>query len=153
MVQVKPVPEGIRTVTPHLVCADAAGAIDFYKKAFNAVELARLHTPEGLVMHAMIRVGDSMIMLVDEFPDQGMLGPKALKGSPITLHLYVEDTDAFVARAIQAGATVTMPPADMFWGDRYARLVDPFGHSWSVGTHVRDVSAEEMKRAMQKTPA
>lgn len=153
MAQVKPVPEGMHTVTPHLVCADAAGAIDFYKKAFNAVELARLPAPGGLLMHAMIRVGDSPIMLVDEFPDQGMLGPKALKGSPVTLHLYVEDTDAFVARATKAGATVIMPPADMFWGDRYARLVDPFGHQWSIGTHVRDVSPEEMQKAMQKTPA
>ena len=152
MPKVKPVPEGMHSVTPHLVCAGAADAIEFYKKAFGAVELTRMPGPQGKLMHAMIRIGDSAIMLVDESPEWGMLGPKSLKGSPVTIHLYVDDADAFVARAVKAGAKVTMPVSDMFWGDRYGTLEDPFGHHWSVGTHVRDVSAEEMRQAMQKTP-
>lgn len=149
MPKVKPVPEGMRSVTPHLICAGAADAIEFYKKAFGAVEVARLPGPDGKIMHAMIRVGDSAIMLVDENPEWGMLGPKALKGSPVAIHLYVEDADAFVAGAVKAGAKVTMPLDDMFWGDRYGKLEDPFGHQWSVGTHVRDVSTEEMQQAMK----
>jgi uncharacterized glyoxalase superfamily protein PhnB len=151
--KVKPIPEGMHSVTPHLVCAGAADAIEFYKNAFGAVEQARLPGPQGKIMHAMIRIGDSVVMLVDEAPEWGMLGPKALKGSPVTIHLYVDDADAFVARAVRAGAKVTMPVADMFWGDRYGKLEDPFGHHWSVGTHVRDVSMEEMQRAMQQQSA
>jgi uncharacterized glyoxalase superfamily protein PhnB len=156
MAKVKPIPEDMRSVTPHLVCAGAAQAIGFYKKAFGAVENARLPGPEGKIMHALIRIGDSAVMLVDENPEWGMLGPKALKGSPVTIHLYVEDADAFVARAVNAGAKVTMPLDNTFWGDRYGKLEDPFGHHWSVATHVRDVSAEEMQQAMksmQKAPA
>jgi uncharacterized glyoxalase superfamily protein PhnB len=153
MSKVKPVPEGMRSVTPHLVCAGAADAIEFYKKAFGAVELARLPGPQGELMHAMIRIGDSAVMLVDESPQMGMLGPKALKGTPVTIHLYVDDADAFVARAVKAGAKLTMPVDDMFWGDRYGKLEDPFGHHWSVATHVRDVSMEEMQQAMKKMPA
>lgn len=149
MPQVKPIPEGMHSVTPHLVCAGAADAIEFYKKAFGAVEVARLPGPDGKLMHAMVRVGDSAIMLVDENPQYGMLGPKALKGSSVTIHLYVDDADACVARAVKAGAKVTMPLDDMFWGDRYGKLEDPFGHHWSVATHVRDVSREEMQKAMQ----
>ena len=152
MPRVKPVPEGMHSVTPHLVCAGAADAIEFYKKAFGAVELTRMPGPQGKLMHAMIRIGDSAIMLVDESPEWGMLGPKSLKGSPVTIHLYVDDADAFVARAVKAGAKVTMPVSDMFWGDRYGKLEDPFGHHWSVGTHVRAVSAQEMRQAMQKIP-
>jgi PhnB protein len=150
---VKPIPEGMRSVTPHLVCAGAAEAIEFYKNAFGAVEQARLPGPQGKIMHAMIRIGDSAVMLVDEMPEWGALGPKALKGSSVTLHLYVDDADAFVAHAVKAGAKVTMPVADMFWGDRYGKLEDPFGHHWSVGTHVRDVSMEEMQQAMQQQSA
>ena len=101
-------------------------------------------------MHAMIRIGDSAIMLVDEFPDYGSFGPKSLKGSPVTIHLYVEDVDAFVRRAVDAGAKITMPIADMFWGDRYCRLEDPFGHQWSVATHIRDMTPEQMQEAMRK---
>jgi uncharacterized glyoxalase superfamily protein PhnB len=153
MPQVKPIPAGMRTVTPHLVCAGAAEAIEFYKRAFGAVEAARLPSPQGKLAHAMIRIGDSAVMLVDEFPEMGALSPTSLKGSPVTIHLYVEDVDATVARAVKAGAKVTMPVADMFWGDRYGQLVDPFGHRWSVGTHVRDVSMEEMRQAMQKGTA
>jgi uncharacterized glyoxalase superfamily protein PhnB len=133
-----------------LVCAGAADAIEFYKKAFNAVETGRLTGSKGRLLHAAIRMGDSVVMLTDEFPDFGSFGPKSLKGSPVTIHLYVEDVDAFVARAVAAGAKITMPIADMFWGDRYGQLEDPFGHRWSVGTHVRDVSPEEMRQAVQK---
>ena len=143
-------PEGMHSVTPHLICAGAAKAIDFYTKAFGAVEEGRLPGPDGRIMHAAIRIGDSTVMLVDEMPEWGAFGPKSLKGSPVTIHLYVEDADAFFARAVKAGAKVTMPLDDAFWGDRYGKLEDPFGHHWSVGTHVRDVSPEEMQQAMQK---
>lgn len=149
MTKVKPIPDGMRSVTPHLICAGAANAIEFYKNAFGAVEVARLPGADGKIMHAMIRIGDSAVMLVDEIPEWGALGPKSLKGSPVTIHLYVDDADAFVARAVKAGAKVTMPLDDMFWGDRYGKLEDPFGHHWSVGTHVRDVSMDEMKQAMK----
>ncbi len=148
----KPIPDGMSAVTPHLVCAGAAHAIEFYKKAFGAVEESRLPGPDGRIMHAQIRIGGAAVMLVDEMPEWGALGPKALKGSPVTLHLYVDDTDATVARAAKAGAKVIMPVADMFWGDRYGQVEDPFGHHWSIGTHVRDVSTEEMVEAMRKMP-
>jgi len=150
MSNVKAVPEGMHTVTPHLVCAGAVDAIEFYKKAFNAVEEGRLPGPQGRLMHAMIRIEGSAVMLVDEMPEWGALGPKSLKGSPVTIHLYVEDVDAFVKRAVGAGAKITMPLDDMFWGDRYCKLEDPFGHHWSVATHKRDVSPEEMMQAMQQ---
>lgn len=149
----KPIPEGMHSVTPHLVCAGAAAAIEFYKKAFGAEERGRLAGPDGRIMHAMLRIGDSPVMLVDEMPEWHSLGPKALKGSPVTIHLYVADADAFVSRAAQAGAKVTMPVAEQFWGDRYGKLEDPFGHHWSVATHVRDVTPEEMKQAMAKMSA
>jgi len=138
----------MHTVTPHLVCNGAADAITFYKQAFGAVELGRLPGPQGKLMHAMLRIGDSAVMLVDEFPDYGSFGPKSLKGSPVTIHLYVEDVDATVKRAVAAGAKITMPVDDMFWGDRYGKIEDPFGHHWSVATHIRDVSPEEMQAAM-----
>ncbi|WP_250534112.1 VOC family protein [Caballeronia sp. AZ10_KS36] len=143
---VKAIPEGMHSLTPHLVCAGAAEAIEFYKRAFGAVEIARLPGDDGKLMHAMVKIGDSMLMLVDEHPDFGMLGAKSLKGSPVTIHLYVEDVDATVKQAEAAGARVTMPVADMFWGDRYGRLEDPFGHQWSVATHKRDVSRAEMQQ-------
>jgi PhnB protein len=150
MPQVKPIPDGMHTVTPHLVCAGAADAIEFYKKGFDAVEVGRMAGPQGKLIHAMLRIGDSAIMLVDEFPEWGSFGPKSLKGSPVTIHLYVEDVDAFVKHAVAAGAKITMPIDDMFWGDRYGKLEDPFGHHWSVATHIRDASQEEMRQAMQK---
>ncbi|AET89340.1 MULTISPECIES: VOC family protein [Caballeronia] len=149
---VDPIPQGMHSLTPHLVCAGAADAIEFYKRAFNAVELGRMPAPDGKLMHAMVKIGDSMLMLVDEFPQFGSVGPKALKGSPVTIHLYVEDVDATVKQAESAGAKVTMPVADMFWGDRYGRLEDPFGHQWSVATHKRDVTPEDMKQAMLQQP-
>jgi PhnB protein len=145
----KPIPDGMHTVTPHLICAGAANAIEFYKKAFNAKETSRMPGPGGKLMHASIRVGDSTIMLTDEMPEHGSLGPKALKGSPIVIHLYVEDVDAVTAQAVAAGAKLTMPVAEMFWGDRYGQLEDPFGHRWSVATHIRDVTPAQMNEAMQ----
>jgi len=157
----KKIPDGMHTVTPHLVCDGAGKAIDFYKKAFGAVELSRLPGPDGKLMHGSFRIGDSVIMLADEFPTYGSFGPKALKGTPVVIHLYVEDADAFAKRAVDAGAKLTMPVSEMFWGDRYGQLEDPFGHKWSVATHVRDMNPEEMKKAMDdmmrqapaKTPA
>ncbi len=148
--QVNPVPDGMHTVTPHLVCAGAADAIEFYKKAFDAIEMGRLSEPKGKLIHASIRIGDSVVMLVDEFPDWGKPGPKSLKGSPVTIHLYVEDVDAIFERAVGAGAKVTMPLEDTFWGDRYGVLEDPFGHHWSVATHIRDMTREEIQQAAQK---
>jgi PhnB protein len=139
----------MHTVTPHLICAGASDAIAFYIKAFNAVEVARLPGESGKLMHAMIRIGDSAVMLFDEMPEWGAFGPKSLKGSSVTIHLQVADADAVFQRAIDAGAKVLMPVEEAFWGDRYGKLEDPFGHQWSVGTHVRDVSPEEMQKAMQ----
>src|SRR4029077_6425024 len=118
--------------------------------AFGAQETSRMPGPDGRLMLAAVRIGDSTIMLADEMPECGWLGPKSLKGSPVTIHLYVDDVDSFVARAAKAGAKVTMPVADMFWGDRYGKLEDPFGHQWSVATHKRDVSEEEMKKGMEE---
>jgi uncharacterized glyoxalase superfamily protein PhnB len=141
----------MHSLTPHLVCDGAAAAIDFYKKAFNASEQGRIPGPGGKLMHAAVKIGDSTLMLVDEMPEcTGALGPHKLKGSPVTIHLYVEDVDATVAQAVAAGAKVTMPVADMFWGDRYGQLEDPFGHRWSVATHKRDLTREEMQAAMQE---
>jgi PhnB protein len=142
------IPDGMHALTPHLICAGAAAAIDFYKAAFGAVEKGRIPGPGGTLMHAAVRIGDSTLMLVDEVPDWGLRGPKTLKGSPVTIHLYVDDVDATVARAVAAGAKVTMPVAEMFWGDRYGQLEDPFGHRWSVATHTRDMTPEEMHKAM-----
>ncbi len=146
----KAVPDGMHSVTPHLICDGAGEAIDFYKRAFGATEDMRLPGPDGRLMHGRVKIGDSFVMLVDENPAFGMLGPRSLKGSPVTIHLYVEDVDAFVARAAAAGATVRMPLADMFWGDRYGVLEDPFGHHWAVATPQRIVSAEDLPQAMQQ---
>ena len=140
----------MHSITPHLICAGAADAIEFYKKAFGAVELSRMPGADGRLMHASIRIGDSVVMLVDEMPNWQSFGPLALKGSPVTIHLYVADVDAAFAQAVNAGARVTMPLDDMFWGDRYGKLDDPFGHHWSLATHVRDVSPDEMKKAMDQ---
>ena len=147
---VKPIPEGMHTVTPHLVCAGAAEAIEFYQKAFGATELSRVPGENGKLMHASVRIGDSVVMLNEEMPEWGAFGPKSLKGSAVTIHLYVENADAVFEQAVAAGAKVTMPLDDMFWGDRYGKVEDPFGHQWSIGTHVRDVSPEEMQKAMEQ---
>jgi uncharacterized glyoxalase superfamily protein PhnB len=149
MSTLKPIPDGFHSITPHLVCAGATDAIDFYRRAFNAVEVMRLPGAPGKLMHAQIRIGDSSLMLVDEMPEWGSLGPATLKGSPVTLHLYVADADAAFAQAIAAGASVKMPLADAFWGDRYGILIDPFGHHWSIATHIRDVGPDEMQQAMK----
>lgn len=146
----KHIPAGMTSVTPHLVCAGAAAAIEFYKKAFNAVEEMRIPGPDGKLIHASVRIADSPVMLVDEFPEMGGTSPRTLKGSPVTIHVYVEDVDALVAQATRAGAKVTMPLADMFWGDRYCSLEDPFGHSWSFATHLRDMSEAELRAAAKQ---
>jgi PhnB protein len=149
---VKPIPDGMHALTPHLICINAADAIAFYKKAFNAVELHRLPAPDGKIMHAAMRIDDSVFMMMDESPQWGALGPKALKGTPVTIHLYVDDVDARFDQAVAAGASVIMPVTDMFWGDRYGQVEDPSGHRWSIATHKRDVSPAEMQEAMSKQP-
>ena len=143
------IPPGMTAITPHLTCSDAAAAIDFYKQAFGASEGARLPGPDGKLAHAQLWIGGACLMLVDEYAEQGMLSPLSLSGSPVTIHLYVADVDATVAQAVAAGARLTMPVADMFWGDRYGRLLDPFGHHWSVATHQHDFSPEEIAAAMR----
>ncbi len=137
-------------VIPHLVCDSAAEAIAFYKKAFGAEEMMRLAGTDGKLMHACIHINGAPIFLVDEYPDFGSHGPKALKGSPVSVHLTVKDVDSFAKRAVDAGAKVTLPVADMFWGDRYGQLEDPFGHRWSIATHVRDMSQDEIQQAMRE---
>jgi len=150
MAQVKAIPEGMHTVTPHIVVAGAAKAIEFYKKAFDAVEGGRLDGPNGKVMHGSMRIGDSTVMLMDEDEHWKAVGPKTLKGSPVTIHLYVKDADATFEKAVKAGAKTTMPMDDTFWGDRYGVIEDPYGHTWAIATHVRDVSREEMDKAAKK---
>jgi uncharacterized glyoxalase superfamily protein PhnB len=142
----------MHSLTPHLVCDDAAAAIEFYKTAFGAVEAMRLPGPGGKLMHAMVRIGDSALMLVDAFPQMGALSPKALNGSPVTIHLFVPDTDATMAKAVAAGASVKMPAQDMFWGDRYGQLVDPFGHHWSIATHLQDLTPEQIMKNLAALP-
>jgi len=144
------VPEGMHSVTPHLICAGAADAIDFYVRAFGATEITRMPGPDGKLMHAAVSILGSTVMLFDEMPEWGALGPKALKGSPVTIHLFCDDVDSFFARAIEAGGTVIMPVADMFWGDRYGKLEDPFGHHWSVATQLRKLTPEEIRENMMK---
>ncbi|WP_018604883.1 VOC family protein [Uliginosibacterium gangwonense] len=146
-VTVSPIPEGMHSLTPHIVCRDASAAMDFYVRAFGAVEQARLPGPDGKLMHGMMKIGDSSLMLVDENPEWNMNSPLALGGTPVTLHLYVVDVDAAIARAVKAGAVLKMPAADMFWGDRYGQVRDPFGHTWSIATHIRDMSPDEIQAA------
>jgi PhnB protein len=142
---VRPIPEGYHSISPAITCKNAAGAIDFYKEAFDATEINRMPGPGGMVMHAELRIGDSIIFVSDEFP--GMSAAPAEGAIPSGyLFLYTPDVDSVFNRAVAAGATVTMPLSDMFWGDRYGKLTDPFGHSWGVATHVEDVAPEEMMR-------
>jgi len=145
MANVRAVPEGMHTITPHLVVKDGAKAIDFYKKAFGAKETRRALAPDGRVMHAELKVGDSTIFLADEFPEMGSKGPSPGQ-SPVALHVYVDNVDDLFNRAVGAGASVRMPLMDAFWGDRYGQIIDPFGHTWALATHKEDVSAEEMER-------
>jgi PhnB protein len=142
-------------VTPYLAVDDAAAALDFYSRAFGAKEQSRMASPDGRIAHASIRIGDSMIMLSDPFPQATTKPPKELGGTTAAVFLYVEDTDAFFEQAVAAGATATMPPADMFWGDRFAQVGDPFGHAWQIATHKEDLSdaevAERAREAMAGT--
>ena len=145
---VKPVPEGYRTVTPYLTIRGADRAIEFYKRVFGAKEVVRMPGPDGKLMHAELEIGDSMIMLSDEFPEMGGKPPEALNGTPVSIFLYVEDVDKVFQQAVNAGATPQMPLQDMFWGDRFGKLADPFGHQWALATHKEDVAPEELaKRA------
>ena len=144
--QVKAIPDGYEHATPYLCCKNAAEALDFYHQAFGALETMRLSEPGGRIGHAEMTIGKAQIMISDEYADMGVLSPESLGGSPVLIHLYVADVDAVVARAAAAGATVTRPPADQFYGDRSASLVDPFGHRWMIATRKEEVSAEEMQR-------
>jgi PhnB protein len=148
--KVKAVPEGYNTVTPYLIVDGAARALEFYKKAFGAQEVMRFDAPGGKIGHAEIRIGNSPIMLADEFPEMDAKGPPAFGGSPVSLHLYVADVDALAKRAVDAGAKLTRPIADQFYGDRLGSVTDPFGHVWHIATHKEDLSAEEMKRRADK---
>jgi uncharacterized glyoxalase superfamily protein PhnB len=145
-----PIPEGQNTLTPYLVVKGASEAIEFYKQAFGAEEICRLPfpLPDGQVKvgHAGLLIGNSSLFLADEFPGHGSKGPDG--NSPVTIHMYVTDADAAFSRAVEAGATVTMPLANMFWGDRFGKLVDPFGHHWSIAEHLEDVTPEQMKERM-----
>jgi PhnB protein len=142
----RPVPDGYHTVTPYLIVRDAAGAIEFYKKAFGATETMRIASPPGRVGHAEIRIGDSAIMLADEFPDMGARSPQSIGGSPVSILLYVEDVDAVVDRAVAVGAKLQRPIEDKFYGDRAGSVEDPFGHTWHVATRKENLSAEEVQK-------
>lgn len=150
---VKPIPTGYRTVTPYLVVNNAAAAIDFYSRAFGAKEIMRMDGPPGKIGHAELKIGDSMVMLADEMPGGGARSPQSLGGTTVGVFLYVEDVDSIFKQATSAGAKVEMPLADMFWGDRYGKLTDPFGHSWSLATHKEDVAPEEMGRRSKEAMA
>jgi uncharacterized glyoxalase superfamily protein PhnB len=141
--------DGTRGLAPHLVCAGAADAIAFYIKAFGATEMMRIPGPDGKLMHASVSINGSPVMLVDEMLEHGIKSPKTLGGTPVTIHLGVPDVDAFVERAVAAGATVTMPVEDAFWGDRYGVIEDPFGHSWSIATPIKQLSVDEIKAAAE----
>jgi PhnB protein len=140
----QPIPEGYHTVTPYLAVDDAAEAIEYYTKAFGAKERARMETPDGKIGHAELEIGDSLVMLSDPFPQASTRSPKELGGTSVSVFMYVEDVDAVVKQAVDAGAKVTMEVADQFWGDRFGSVMDPFGHLWSIATHVEDVPPEEM---------
>jgi PhnB protein len=143
----QPIPEGYHSVTPYMICKGAAEAIEFYKKAFGAVEVMRMAGPNGQIGHAEIKIGDSHIMLSDEHPEMGIYSPQHYGGSPIRVLIYVENADATVNAAVAAGAKVTRPLKDEFYGDRAGTVVDPFGHQWYVHTHIKDVSLEELQKA------
>jgi PhnB protein len=145
---VKPIPDGYHTVTPYLIIKGAADALEFYKKAFGATELFRMAQPDGKIGHAEIKIGDSPIMLADEFPEMGYRSPQSLGGSPVSILLYVEDVDGLFNQAVGAGAKIDKPLEDKFYGDRGGSLVDPFGHIWHIATHKEDVSPEEMEKRM-----
>ncbi|RZI44424.1 VOC family protein [Herbaspirillum sp. HC18] len=149
--KVNPIPDGYHTLTPYLTIRNAAAALDFYKRAFGADETFRVASPDGKIGHAEIRIGDSAIMLSDEFPEMGAKSPEAMGGSPVMLHLYVENVDALVDRAVQAGGKLERPVADQFYGDRGGMITDPFGHKWWIATHVEDVPPDELERRSKAT--
>lgn len=149
---VSPIPAGHDGLIPHLVCGNCAQAIEFYKKAFDAVEVSRMPGPDGRLMHAEVRIGGRPLFLVDDFPEYcggKSQSPQGLGGTSVTIHRYVENCDAAIGKAVDAGATVRMPAQDMFWGDRYGQIVDPFGHCWSIATHQQDLTPEQMMKNME----
>lgn len=151
MSKVKAVPDGFHTVSAHLVVKGAGKAIEFYKKAFGAEEVMRMPGPDGQsVCHAELKIGDSTVMLADENPEWQCFSPLTLKGTPVTLHLYVENADAAYDRAVKAGATATMPLMDAFWGDRYGKVTDPYGHHWSIATHTKDLTPEQIAKGAEE---
>jgi PhnB protein len=148
LMMVKAIPEGYHSITPYLVVDNALAAIDFYKRAFKAKEIYRHPSPDGKkIVNAELRIGDSVVLLSDEFPHGVCLSPKSIGGTSVTLHIYSEDVDKIFNQAVEAGATVVMPVMDMFWGDRYGQVKDPFGHNWSIATHKQDLSQEEIQKA------
>jgi PhnB protein len=148
--KVKAIPEGYHSITPSIVVRDAPKALDFYRRAFDAKERMRMPGPDGKIMHAEIQIGDSLVMLNDEMPEMRSRSPQSLGGSPVSFYVYVEDVDAAFKRAVDAGATPTMPLTDMFWGDRFGSVQDPFGHTWSLAQHVKDMTPEEMMRGQEE---
>jgi len=149
----QPIPQGYHSVTPYLTVKDAARAIDFYQRAFGAKEVMRMNGPEGKITHAELKIGGSMIMLADEMPGNNSKSPQSLGGTTVGIFLYTEDVDHVFRQAVSAGAKVEMPLDDMFWGDRYGKVTDPFGHSWSLATHKEDVAPEEMKKRAKEAMA
>jgi PhnB protein len=146
MANVKPIPEGYRSVTPYLFVKGAAKAIEFYKNVFGASERMRMPTPDGKILHAELKIGDSIIMLTDENPQMGATSPQTLGGTSSSMHVYVENVDSVAQKAVESGAKLVRPVKDQFYGDRTGTLIDPFGHMWSVATHIEDVSSEEMQK-------
>jgi PhnB protein len=151
---VTPIPKGFHTLTPHIVVSDAKAAADFYHRAFGAEVMGLSVGPDGKVMHAQVRIGDSILMFADEYPEWNSLAPSTTKADTcVRLHLYVEDVDKVFNSAVQAGAQVVMPVMTQFWGDRYGQVLDPFGHRWSIATHVKDLTQEEMRVAAEQAMA
>jgi PhnB protein len=153
MPDVKPIPDGYPRVTPYLHVSGADAAIEFYKSVLGAEERMRMPAPEGKIGHAELKIGDAVVMLADEFPDMDARGPKSIGGTPVTLHVYVDDVDAIFEAALAAGATSVRPVENQFYGDRTGQFEDPFGHRWSVATHVEDVPPEEMEKRMTEAMA
>jgi len=150
---VKAIPSGFHTLTPHITVRDADKALEFYKNVLGAEVLGVARMPDGKVIHAALRIGDSMLMLNDEFPEMGGLSPLSTGGAGVTIHIYTENVDQAFDRAVSAGAKVAMPLMDQFWGDRYGIVADPFGHKWSIATHIKDMSPEEMQQAQDEAMA
>jgi PhnB protein len=151
--KVNAIPPGYHSITPYLVLNEASRAIEFYKQAFGAKEVNRMAGPGGKIGHAELKIGDSMVMLSDEMPGSGNRSPQSLGGSPVSMFMYVENVDSVFNQAVKAGAKADMPPQDMFWGDRFGKLTDPFGHSWALATHIEDVAPQEMEKRAQAAMA